>query len=268
MIDVGHSLKEVEKAVGLSRSQIRRLVVAGVVTPTTSSRGFMFSFQDIALLRSVSALVQARIPGRRIRQALLQVKNALPPGRELSSVRLHAEGSRIVVRDASGSWSPEGQVLFDFGLPARAEVRFLRRSAQNPDADEWYDLGWELEERDPSAARAAYLKAIALEPDHAHAHLNLGRLYHLDRRTAEAEHHYRVATGLARDNLAWFNLGVLLEDTGRLEEAAQAYREALKRLGEALEDATFNLAQLSERLGRKTEALRHLKDQWRRLHES
>ena len=74
----------------------------------------------------------------------------------------------------------------------------------------------DLEAAAPEEARSAYAKALALEPDLAEAHVNLGRLLQLDGRTAEAAEHYRRSLVVGRsDPTAAFNLGTALEELGR-----------------------------------------------------
>src|SRR3989454_7451010 len=80
----------------------------------------------------------------------------------------------------------------------------------------WYDLGLELEVAAPAEARDAYRRALELDPHHADAHVNLGRLLHEQRLVGEAERHYRLAL---RENpqpaTAAVNLAIALEDLGR-----------------------------------------------------
>ena len=54
-----------------------------------------------------------------------------------------------------------------------------------------------------------------------------------------------------------FNLGVLLEEQGRRDEAAHAYQQAVNRDPE-FADALCNLGLLLESMGRKQDATRHL----------
>ena len=67
------------------------------------------------------------------------------------------------------------------------------------------------------------------------------------------------------DPLLMFNLGVLLEDLGRTEQALEAYQTAI---GEdpTLADCHYNLARLYESLGKPQHAIRHL-GQYRRLRD-
>ena len=60
-----------------------------------------------------------------------------------------------------------------------------------------------------------------------------------------------------------YNLGVLLEDTGRIDEATQVYERALCD-DAGLADCHYNLARLYQAQGRQKDALRHLA-RYRRL---
>ena len=99
-----------------------------------------------------------------------------------------------------------------------------------PSARAWYERGVALESTDVAAARDAYERALAGNPDLADARNNLGRLVHEAGEVAAAEACYRLALCASRDvAVYWFNLGVALEDQGRRAEAIAAYREALAR---------------------------------------
>ena len=95
----------------------------------------------------------------------------------------------------------------------------------------------------------------AADQHHLEARLNLGRLLHLEGRLEEAERVYRGAH--SGEAVLSFNLGVLLEDFERPDDAATEYRRALA-LDPGFADAHFNLARLLERGGHPKEALRHL----------
>jgi tetratricopeptide (TPR) repeat protein len=126
-------------------------------------------------------------------------------------------------------------------------------------AEDWYDLGCELEASSPREARDAYNRALDMDPSHAGARLNLGRLMHESGHPLAAVNHYRlVLAGHPDDAIAAFNLGVALDDLGRAREAIAAYEQALKA-DPAAADAHFNLAGLYEKEGRTAEAIRHLK---------
>jgi tetratricopeptide (TPR) repeat protein len=214
----------------------------------------------------------ARVPPRRIRRVLQRLRDQLPEGRALTGVRITMEGSRIVVEDGTKRWQPEsGQILFDFGVAelarkvaplARRAFRQARQAEVEGEeftADDWYEWACELDPAAPEEAREAYARALELDPDHADAHVNLGRLLHESGDAAGAEPHYRRALASRPDDaIAAFNLGVALEDLGRLEQALEAYEKAVE-IDPENADAHFNAAALAEKLGQTAVALRHLR---------
>ena len=259
----GYGSHEVARMLGLSIGQLRSYVRAGFLHPNRGPRGELrFNFQDLVLLRTAQGLIGARIAPRRVRAALRKLRADLPEGRTLRDVHIRAEGDRIVVGDGARKWSAEdGQILFDFGTAelARRIAPLARKSSPSLDADGLYERGCDLEEADPAAARAAYERAIELEPGHAGAHVNLGRLLHEMGEAASAAEHYRLALqSRPEDSTAAFNLGVALEDLGRRAEAIDAYRLAITTDPECA-DAHYNLSRLYEHLGQGAPALRHLR---------
>jgi tetratricopeptide (TPR) repeat protein len=131
--------------------------------------------------------------------------------------------------------------------------------ALEPTAADLYQLGCNLEEVAPEAARVAYQRALTLEPDFAEAHVNLGRLMHESGDLPFAEEHYRAALALRPgDATAQFNLGVVLEDRGRFAEALAMYEATVITVPNHA-DAHFNAARLYDRGGNYEAALRHLR---------
>jgi tetratricopeptide (TPR) repeat protein len=264
----GYSTREVAEVLGVSPAQVRAYARSGLLTPERGPRQrYRFSFTDIVLLRTARELTEHDVPARRVRRALERLGEQLPAGRPLSAVHISAEGDRVIVRDRDKVWEPEtGQVTFDFSveeLAAQVEPFAPRVAAEQgrtspTDADDWYDLGLDLEAVSVTQACDAYEEALALDPRHADAHLNLGRLLHEQGKLPAAEARYRKARELEPGNaLAAYNLGVVLEDLGWLEEAEAAYRQALE-VDPDLARAHFNLAGLCERAGDVAGAVQHL----------
>lgn len=250
---------------GLSSSRIRAYATKGFLTPERGERGELrFGFQDLVILRTAGELSAAHIPQRKVRRVLEKLREQLPAGRSLTGVRIAADGERIVVREGESVWNPEsGQALFDFSvdeLTANTATIVRGPERDTRDADDWYDLACELEATDSAGAQHAYEQAIALDPTHADAHVNLGRLLHESGAAREAEPHYRAAIAVYPEHdTAAFNLGVALEDLGRPAEAIDAYERAIA-LDPENADAHYNLAGLYERRGDKAAALRHLRE--------
>ncbi len=153
-------------------------------------------------------------------------------------------------------------------LTAKLEAR--RGCIRATPAVDHYERGLALEAADqPEAAMAAYRRALAGRPDLADALNNLGRLHHDHTQLGDAESLYRLAICAAASSggvaLYWFNLGVVLEDTGRNAEAVGCYERAIE-LDATLADAHFNLSRQLEQVGRRGDdelvmrrAVRHLK---------
>lgn len=255
---------------GLPEHRIRAFVRAGFLEPERHGRAYRFSFQDLVILRAAQGLVEADVPAERVQRALARLKEDLPEDRPLGSVRIAAHGHRVVVREEDAAWEPEsGQLLFDFtvselerktDLLAHRTVESTPEPDRQMEAEDWYATGWELEdEDDPEEAERAYRHALDLDPQHADAHLNLGRLLHDRGRLDLAEIHYAKALEARPDDpTAAFNLGVALQDQDRPQDAVQAYRRAVE-LDPTFAEAYFNLAGLYETLGEQAVAIQNWK---------
>jgi tetratricopeptide (TPR) repeat protein len=271
----GYTSHEVAKLLGVSVGRVRGFVRSGFLCPERGRRGELrFSFPDLVLLRAAKELLEQAIAPRRVRAALRRLRAELPTGRPLSALSISAEGGRVVVRDRGRRWNPEsGQQLFSFDVAELAEkveplaerrVAEARAASARLGAEDWYELGCELEASRPADARDAYRRAIELDPAHAAAHINLGRLLHEAGEIAGAEAHYRCAlVAEPNDVTASFNLAVALEDQGRIDDAIAAYQRVLA-VDSGYADAHYNLARLYDRQGRGVIAVRHLRA-YRRL---
>jgi tetratricopeptide (TPR) repeat protein len=265
----GYTTEDVARLLGLSVAQIRSYTRAGFLSPARGARGDLrLNFQDLVLLKAAKGLLAARIPAAQIRASLRRLKHQLPRGRALSELRITAEGHRVVARDGALAWNPEsGQLVLDFDVGAlaqraaplaRRQAAAARRIEEDLDAEQWFALGLELEVSEPDEARDAYRRALELDPRHADAHVNLGRLLVEADRAEEAETHFRAAVADHPDHAtAWFNLGIALEDRRRPNDAVKAYEQAIAA-DRKLADAYFNLARLFEQAGKRAAALRHL----------
>lgn len=260
-----YPVREVARLVeGLTAAQVRGYVRAGFVTPRIDVSGrAQFTFQDIVLIRMARKL-EVELPPRRVREALRQLRTQVPANQPLSGVRLEAAGRAVVALDGTSTWEPAtGQIRLELAPDAEegpgATVTPLFGSSVGPMTGDLYEEACALELEGDPATVVAYLRVLEADPDHADAHINLGRLVHETGDAELAETHYRAA--LRRrpgDTLASFNLGVALEDQSRFEEAVAMYEQVLTTDPD-FADAHFNAAQLCERLGRERQALEHLR---------
>jgi tetratricopeptide (TPR) repeat protein len=265
------STREVAKIAVLPEARIRSCVRAGLLAPRRGRQGQLeWSFQDLLLLKTTKGLLDARIPMGRIRRMMASLKRQLPDEQTLSSLTIYADGRRVVAWDGTARWQPDsGQFLFNFDVQTvAAKVNLPERlprpaSDTTPEptrtAEQWFDLGCELDASSPEEARHAYQHALELDPSLADAHVNLGRLYHAAGQPAQAEAHYRAAAQqMPDDPIAHFNLAVLLEERGRADEAIQAYQCAVRAKPD-FADAHYNLGLLFDALGKRALAMTHLR---------
>jgi tetratricopeptide (TPR) repeat protein len=264
-----YGVRDVEKLIHLPLSTIRAFVEAGFVSPVRGPRrAWLFSFQDLIVLRTAQALATANVPPKRIASSVKALRRHLPESMPLSGLSISAVADRVVVNEGDSRWQAEtGQYLLAFeGDPADGSLSVIERKEAEPlaSAEDWFDRGVALESKDREAAIHAYEQAIAANPALIDAHVNLGWLLHEAGRLAQAERAYREAIKAGgSDPMLFYNLGVLLHDMGRKNEAIEAYEAAL-RADPGLADSHYNLALLYEDLKQPKAAIRHMA-QYRRL---
>ncbi len=273
-----YGTRDVADLLGLSVWQVRRYARAGFIQPDRAPRGaYRFSFQDVVLLRTARELTEARVSPRTVLRALRRLRKQLPLGRPLTGLRIMAVDGQVLARDEESTWNPaDGQLQFDFAVSelvplvaplARQAASQARAEPARVGAEDWYQLGQELELAQPAQARDAYQRVLALEPGHAAAHAALGLLLYESGDVRGAAREYEAALAAApRLAEAAFNLGIALEDLNRPAEAIRAYERAVAADPDSA-DAHFNLARLLERRGDKRGAIQHLAS-YRRLTEA
>jgi tetratricopeptide (TPR) repeat protein len=256
-----YDAKALKRRFGIDESAIRLLKRAGHIRPLKRDGRLRYSFQDLIVLRTASALRAANVPARTISRTLHEVRTRLPAGMPLTGLSISVLGDQVVIREGQQLWeSASGQYVLCLQVTEKAgELQLLdRRKAAVTAAiaaDLQFTEAYGLEASDALAARRAYEACLATDSRHTQARVNLGRLLHLSGELDEAERIYRNAVGV--DALLAFNLAVLLEDADREDEAIAMYRAALA-LDPAMADAHFNLARLHERTGNAQGCFRHL----------
>jgi tetratricopeptide (TPR) repeat protein len=267
-----YSLREIAAILSLSKAVISGFIASGFVTPSRGkNREYRFTFQDLVLLRTAHSLQAAHIPPRKILNSLRRLRATLPDELPLTGLRITAVGNEIAVREGSLQRQVDtGQLLMDFELaPAAGSVTLHAAPAKPPasadDEDvDWFQRGVELEGTDPAQAEQAYRHAIAEAPARTDPVLNLGVMLCDAERFDEAIDLYRRAlVHSPQEHLLHFNLAVALEDSGHPEDALASY-EHCTRLAPKFADAHFNAARLHEQLGHATSAIRHYSE-YRRL---
>jgi tetratricopeptide (TPR) repeat protein len=279
-----YSMRDVERVLQLPRSTLQGLVRLGFVHPARGPRRqYLFSFQDLIILRAARALLEANIPRGRIRRSLGQLRERLPDALPLSGLAISAVGDRVVVREGTQHWqADDGQYLLGLDVSVQngvlkvlehapkkaaapvAGANEVMSAGDASGADEWFSAALRLESTDPASAIGAYARCAEADPENSAAWLNWGRLLHERGDTRAAEKVYRRALEqCGADSLLLFNLAVALEDLGKTDAALDAYHAAISE-DPNFADCHYNLARLYESAGKTQHAIRHL-GQYRRL---
>jgi predicted O-linked N-acetylglucosamine transferase (SPINDLY family) len=144
-----------------------------------------------------------------------------------------------------------GQRLEDDGHPAEALAKYREALALTPNSARAHlNLGNAQKLlNDASAALASYRRAVELDPENSAAQLNLGNALLGAKLLPQAEQCYRVALRLRPEWAeAWVALGCVLEEGSHVDEAAAAYRRALA-IDPGHQGAAFNLTGMLTAVG-------------------
>ena len=120
------------------------------------------------------------------------------------------------------------QRLSDFG--SEGATPLLRRALVSHSGDFWLHFELGLVSRNPNEQIGAFRAALAVRPQAAVAHYNIGVLQNGEKRREEAVLSYLRSIELDPANSAGVhsNLGIVLDDLGRHDEAMVHFRTAVK----------------------------------------
>ncbi len=234
---------------------------AGLVTA-----GDSYSFFDLLQIKKVRDLCAHKVRPAVIRESLAAMqRQAAGMENPLVEAGAFTAGRRVAFRHDGKVLEPiAGQFMFDFAPrdPVATSTAIpISRPHTNParNAAGLFAEGIALEEDAETHGQAieAYQAVLALDPEHAAAHINLGTLYYNRQDFALAETHYRAAIAIdPRYALAHFDLGNVLDETGRIAEAIRSYSTALQ-LAPTYGDAHYNVALAYEKIREPRKALQH-----------
>lgn len=256
-------MRDIVAALGVPSRTLYGLIKSGYVHPERGPRRqFLFSFQDILVLKTAHGLLASAVPRRKITRAVRALRRQLPSHIPLAGLRIQAVGDRVVVQEKSHAWEPEtGQGVLTFEVvPDETQLRLIdpaENTTPRESIDEWFEAALALEASDPEGACQRYREIISMDATCVDAYINCGRLLHEANELADAERVYRAAIAACEACASLnFNLGVLLEDAGRADEAISAYQQALQ-CDPDHRDSHYNLARLFEADHRPQHAIRH-----------
>lgn len=266
-----YTTSDVADLLGMSAARVRRLARTAGLDPDRESGGrYGFGFRDLVLLKTAVALEESGITPRRLLRSIRALGEQLPADRPLTAVRITSETGEVVAVDRDTAWEVEsGQTRLPLDRsddsPERAVSAISqrrprrKRADRKPGPEEWFDIGCALQAEQPDQAEQAFRNALAADPDHADAAVNLGFLLHERDDVAGAEAAYRQALGaVPAHSTAAFNLAVALEDQDQSDEALDWYLVAIEA-DPLMADAYYNLSRLCEERGDRAAALRYLR---------
>ncbi len=260
------SRERVRRLLGVTEQKLRHWESLNLIT-----RCDAYSLRDLSKLRKIAELAGSGVSASRLKKlihALVLREHVEDP---LSELRLYSNGRGSLHMDVEGQIvdAKSGQILLNLEGRPRASGAAVAFPASTPqddskkrgEAEGWFERGLELEQSGAPEAdvRAAYEKAISLDPKSTGALVNLGTLYFNARSLAKAEKLYTRAIEVdPAYALAHFNLGNLHDERGDVEKALEHYTEALK-LNPSYPDAHYNLALLFQNQGESMRAVPHWK---------
>ncbi|MCA9637943.1 MAG: tetratricopeptide repeat protein, partial [Myxococcales bacterium] len=243
----------------------------------------LYDVRDLIAVKGAKELLAAGLSLQRVRRSLDALRIKLPGvSAPLARLRIRCEHDTVIVDESEHAFeAATGQVLLNFAVDAlrqeAAKVLTLPipdRSGDDEagagapsDAYEWFLHGTELEGEwdgvDPeepafAAARAAYERALELDPGLAAAYTNLGSLLAAAGDLDGARDCYDQALHFDPDQPeAQGNLAALALRAGDPETAIAGYRQLLRGAPENLE-AHYGLARALLEVGSRGPALAHL----------
>ncbi len=249
---------------GISARQLSGWEKTGLV-PSIDS----YTFSDLVQLTKLRDLRQRQVPARVIRRTLAACSAAGMSNPLVETSMIFTSPGRIAVKHEGAAVDPvNGQFVFDFANPEyalgaaeRANARVVPIRSDQETVATMFIKGVQLEESPETLNEAVevYRQLLAIAPQHAPSHINLGTIYYNQQNFAAAERSYRLAVESdPKYALAYFDLGNVLDETGRLLEAIAAYEQALE-LAPGYADAHYNVALAYERMKQPRKALAHWK---------
>jgi Flp pilus assembly protein TadD len=255
--DLAMSYALVNRHLFMNRQDLR-LPAAFLVDPASRIVKVYRGTVDAARVAADAGTIEVSTPEARLARAVpfpgafhsaLPARNFLPYGRELMDQGL--EAAAVVAFERAAQASPDASTLYRLGTllaksgePARARAAYERALALQPGLSEaMNDLGALLAQAgDLEGAVARFRAALAATPDYPDALNNLGYALLVMGRDAEARGLYEKALALRPDfPEALNNLGLLLGRAGDLDGAEKYFRAALGKR-EDYGEAASNLA--------------------------
>jgi tetratricopeptide (TPR) repeat protein len=250
--------------------RIRAWVRAGLLRPARVEHGvWWFDFRQASAAQTLCDLTRKGVSIPRLRKSLEQLRAWVPETAEpLHQLAAIEEYGRLLVRMEQGDLSAaDGQLHFDFPGAEDADVtespvqtelllRIAGGGVAPRTAADWCAQAVEQEAAGyPAEAAESYREALLVGGPDAQTCFDLGRCLELQGKLERAAERYAQATEVEpRFGDAWNNLGLVLAEFGRSDQAIAALRRVLS-LDPRNARAHYNLADLLDGAWRNVSAV-------------
>lgn len=247
---------DVESRYGVGRRLIRELVRVGLVQPRRGpQRQYQFEFVDVVTLRMAQELSRSKVPVRKIARFLAAIQAEGKPTALSRRLRVAVIGRELAVLEESAARTENGQLLLNLGhppLPGTVHPITLKTPEDAPDLSPGSDL------INVTRLENDFRRTLEENPHDVDAYLELGVLLLETGRADEARALYQRSVRFCpAESRLHFNLGICYEELKALPEALAAYRAALF-CEPTFAEAHYNVALVYEELGDPQKTLRHL----------
>ncbi|MEM6470984.1 MAG: tetratricopeptide repeat protein [Planctomycetota bacterium] len=253
-----HTIHTLSSMLDVSANRLRRWLRDGLIRPLNAESEIpLFDFHEVALIKQIDQRLREGATVQEIRRGIESARRRLPEefpfAQHLS--RIIADGT-VLIRVGERLMDQTGQHFFDF--QAADDPVATDQTLRSVDVDVLCDRAMELEDdKCFEEAESLYREAIALNPDLAVLHFDLGNVLFELGKSDEAIGCFEKATRLDPEFAsAWHNLGSVHAHQARWRESERALRQSL-RLNPDYVDTHQTLAEVLIRSGREHEARTH-----------
>src|SRR6202521_255707 len=182
---------------GVSRRELNYWTRLRLVLPRARWGERFFNFSDLVALETIKRLAARKVPARRIRRAVTLLQTELGSAHTpLSKLRIATNGKQVVVFPPVATARPfeplTGQFVLNFETSDLAKKIHAMASRS---AEEWFELGMACDSNAESLDQAAqaYRNAVDAAPEGVEARINLGTILYQLGRMEEAREEFTVA---------------------------------------------------------------------------
>jgi tetratricopeptide (TPR) repeat protein len=227
-VDRHYEAEQLARILDLPPARLHAWARAGLLHPSKGTRGkLLFSFRDAVAARTIARLLSEGAPLKDIQKAVSALRGHAPSVETpLAEVRFLFDGGQVLFQDGEVLRSPSGQLYFDFEPPKQEGPALSPREVAESHFAAGCIAAWER--REFESAERYFREAITHDPTFADAWCDLGTIVYELGRPDEARAAYLRALQTEPDHAeALCNLARLLLQAGNADIAADYLRRAL-----------------------------------------